>query len=186
MNENRKDLGGFKMIYVLMFIAAISLLFTGLKNTLRALPIIAIVSVVIFFLGSAFITFLPIIIILIVLRMIFGKKQPIKTRTYYYKSSHTKSGNTQDFEDFFRQAGGGYGNYQRQTGGGNSGYVVNKDKYYTELGVEKGSSSEEIKKAYRKMAMKYHPDKANNLDEKTKMQYEAKFKEINEAYENLK
>ncbi|WP_028856762.1 J domain-containing protein [Psychrilyobacter atlanticus] len=174
------------MIYILAFIAAMSLLFTGLKNTLRALPIIAIVSVIIFFLGSAFITFLPVIIILIVLRMIFGKKQPQRnTRTYYYKSKN--SGNTQDFEDFFRQAAGGnYGNYQRQTNGGHPGYVVNKDKYYAELGVNKDATPEEIKKAYRGMARKYHPDKANNLDETTRNKYEAKFKQINEAYENLK
>jgi len=171
------------MIYILMFIAAISLLFTGLKNTLKALPIIAIVSVIIFFLGSAFITFLPVIIILIVLKMIFGKNQPQRTtKTYYYKNKN--SGNTQDFEDFFRQASGG--NYQRQTNGGHPGYVVNKDKYYAELGVNKNSTPEEIKKAYRGMAMKYHPDKANNLDEVTRNKYEAKFKQINEAYENLK
>uniref|UniRef100_A0A6A7GBB3 J domain-containing protein n=1 Tax=Hirondellea gigas TaxID=1518452 RepID=A0A6A7GBB3_9CRUS len=175
------------MIYVLMFVAAMSLLFTGLKNTLRALPIIAIVSVVIFFLGSAFMMFLPVIIILIVFRIIFGKKSATKTRTYYYKSSYNNSDNTQNFEDFFRQGTGGtYGNYQRQTSGGHSRYSINKDKYYTELGVDKDSSSEEIKKAYRKMAMKYHPDKANNLGEKTKMEYEEKFKQINEAYENLK
>jgi len=177
------------MIYILAFIAAISLLFTGLKNTLRALPVIAIVSVIIFFLGSAFITFLPVIIILIVLRMIFGKKQPRRTtRTYYYKGNAGNQGNnTQDFEDFFRQAtGGNYGNYQRQTNGGHPGYVVNKDKYYAELGVNKDASPEEIKKAYRGMARKYHPDKANNLDETTRNKYEAKFKQINEAYENLK
>lgn len=171
------------MIYILMFIAAISLLFTGLKNTLKALPIITIVSVIIFFLGSAFITFLPVIIILIVLKMIFGKNQPQRTtRTYYYKNKN--SGNAQDFEEFFRQASGG--NYQRQTNGGHPGYVVDKDKYYAELGVNKSSTPEEIKKAYRGMAMKYHPDKANNLDEVTRNKYEAKFKQINEAYENLK
>lgn len=52
--------------------------------------------------------------------------------------------------------------------------------YYEILGVKKGASKEEIKKAYRKLAMKYHPD-TNPNDKKT----EAKFKEINEAYEVL-
>lgn len=53
--------------------------------------------------------------------------------------------------------------------------------YYQLLGVEKGASADEIKKAYRKMAMKYHPDQ--NRDNKDA---EAKFKEINQAYDVLK
>lgn len=49
--------------------------------------------------------------------------------------------------------------------------------YYQILGVEKGASKEEIKKAFRKMAHKYHPDKTGGD--------EAKFKEVNEAYQVL-
>ena len=50
--------------------------------------------------------------------------------------------------------------------------------YYAELGVKKDASAEEIKKAYRKLARKYHPD-SNAGDASA----EAKFKEVSEAYD---
>jgi molecular chaperone DnaJ len=55
-----------------------------------------------------------------------------------------------------------------------------KRDYYEVLGVGKGASADDIKRAYRRMAMKYHPDK--NPDDK---QAEANFKECAEAYEVL-
>src|SRR4030042_370255 len=49
--------------------------------------------------------------------------------------------------------------------------------YYETLGVSKNASNEEMKRAYRKLAMKYHPDRNPN-----KKEAEERFKEINEAY----
>ena len=60
--------------------------------------------------------------------------------------------------------------------------MANKRDYYEVLGVPKNASDEEIKKAYRKLAMKYHPDR--NQGDAAK-DAESKFKEAKEAYEML-
>ena len=59
--------------------------------------------------------------------------------------------------------------------------MANKRDYYEVLGVSKTATDEEIKRAFRKLAKKYHPDA--NPD--NKQEAEEKFKEVNEAYENL-
>ena len=60
-----------------------------------------------------------------------------------------------------------------------------KRDYYEVLGVDKNASENDIKKAYRKAAMKYHPDKFANATDAEKKDAEEKFKEINEAYQVL-
>src|SRR5438270_6194092 len=56
-----------------------------------------------------------------------------------------------------------------------------KQDYYATLGVARDASAEDLKKAYRKLAMQHHPDR-NPGDKKA----EARFKEVNEAYDVLK
>lgn len=57
---------------------------------------------------------------------------------------------------------------------------------YTILGIDPSATDEEVKKAYREMAKKNHPDLVSNLGEEVHQAAEKKFQEINEAYETIK
>ncbi|SHO46868.1 DnaJ domain-containing protein [Desulfopila aestuarii] len=59
-------------------------------------------------------------------------------------------------------------------------------QYYAVLGLEPGANDEEIKKAYRKLSMQYHPDKVRHLGDEFRKVAEEKMKEINIAYDFFK
>ncbi len=61
-----------------------------------------------------------------------------------------------------------------------------EEHYYAILGLEPGADSDTIKKAYRKLSMKYHPDKVRHLGEEFRSVAEGKMKEINAAYDYFK
>lgn len=64
--------------------------------------------------------------------------------------------------------------------------TVDRDWAYKSLEIEPTATDEDIKKAYRRMAKKYHPDLVNELGEDVKKSATEKFRSINEAYESLK
>jgi DnaJ like chaperone protein len=65
-------------------------------------------------------------------------------------------------------------------------FIPETDSSYKILEIDRSSSNDEIKKAYRKMAMKYHPDKVSHLGEDFRKTADEKFKKVNEAYEKIK
>ncbi len=65
-------------------------------------------------------------------------------------------------------------------------FVPETDSSYKILEIEPSASNEEVKKAFRKMAMKYHPDKVSHLGEDFRKTADEKIKKVNEAYEKIK
>lgn len=84
-------------------------------------------------------------------------------------------------------------NISQQMGIGNSDFesiqamfVPNTEGDYKILEIERAATDEEVKKAYRRMAMKYHPDKVSHLGDEFQHAAKEKFQKVNQAYENIK
>jgi DnaJ like chaperone protein len=65
-------------------------------------------------------------------------------------------------------------------------FIPETDSSYKILEIVPSSSNEEVKKAYRRMAMKYHPDKVSHLGDDIRKSADDKFAMVNEAYEKIK
>ena len=65
-------------------------------------------------------------------------------------------------------------------------FVANTDAAYKILEAEPSATDEELQKAYRKMALKYHPDKVHYLGEEVQKAAHEKFQKVNEAWETIK
>lgn len=82
--------------------------------------------------------------------------------------------------------GGGYSGYSESSSSYDSSSYNNLDNDYKILEVSPDASDDEVKKAYRKAAMKHHPDKASHLGEEMRKAAEEKFAKVNEAYNRIK
>ena len=65
-------------------------------------------------------------------------------------------------------------------------FIKETDSAYKILGIEPSATDEEVKKAYREMAKKNHPDLVSSLGDEVRQAAEKKFQEINAAYEAIK
>lgn len=88
----------------------------------------------------------------------------------------------EDIDSIFAQFGR-YNNNGGSSSNGNNNY--SSESNYKILGITPSATDEEVKKAYRKMAIKYHPDKVATLGEDVQKAAEEKFKTISQAYEAI-
>jgi DnaJ like chaperone protein len=65
-------------------------------------------------------------------------------------------------------------------------FIPETDSSYKILEIDPSASNDEVKKAYRRMAIKYHPDKVSHLGEEFRKTADEKFKKVNEAYNKIK
>ena len=98
--------------------------------------------------------------------------------------------NARDYASMYARHIGGrddsYHSWSDSSNGGRSHGGSQKKDPYKILGLTAQATDAEVKRAYRSLAMKYHPDKVEGMGEEVKRNAEAQFREINEAYEQIK
>lgn len=94
----------------------------------------------------------------------------------------------QDFQSvwYIYMHNAGSGRYQRGGSQTTNNSKLTAEAAYKILSIAPTATDDEVKKAYRKMAMKYHPDKVNTLGEDVRQSATEKFKAVGEAYEYIK
>lgn len=103
----------------------------------------------------------------------------ISTKDYIsIKGRHNGFGGNSGGEWHWNGSGNGNGSDRNGTYSDEGPYAV--------LGLDSSATDDEVKKAYRRLAMKYHPDRVENLGEEVRRNAEEQFKKINEAYETIK
>ncbi|MBP5527784.1 MAG: TerB family tellurite resistance protein [Bacteroidales bacterium] len=93
---------------------------------------------------------------------------------------------TSDYTSIFeRHVGYSDPNYSNSSRSSSSSSSYSKDPYRV-LGIDSSATDDEVKKAYRRMAMKYHPDRVAGMSEELQRNAAEQMKEINQAYEVIK
>ncbi len=109
-------------------------------------------------------------------RYLYTQKKKAGSYYHYYRKSQ------EAFQNNYREGGGGKKSTAGQDRPGDA--AAAKDPY-TVLGVDKNASQEDIKKAYRQLVNKYHPDKVAHLGDEFQKLADRRFKEIQQAYQIL-
>jgi DnaJ like chaperone protein len=112
----------------------------------------------------------------LLLRYLYIKKKKATNYYQYYRKNQEASQNN------YRQSGDG-----NKSGAGpdRASEEMGATDPYTVLGVDRNASPEDIKKAYRQLVNKYHPDKVAHLGDEFQKLADRRFKEIQEAYQIL-
>ena len=119
---------------------------------------------------------------IIVLILLWKLLQRLKRGRYGDRQTYSQS--TQGSQG--RPEGSFTGNESFRAGGGSNKKGVGRNDPYDVLGIGRGASPDEIKGAYKRLANRYHPDKVAHLGEEFQMLAEERFKEIQEAYQELR